>query len=197
MIPDTAPEDTRTLILQTAEGLFMRHGYGAVSMNQIVSEISKVRRLTKPAIYYHFEDKERLFAAVMFNAMERHGRALMAAAQTEGNLQTRLVALAETVIRGRPRHFERAQADFRDHASEETLAVFRATLVRSLVAPLVAAFAQAGAQGELRAGVSPEIAAAGFFGIVTGLDFILPDSGTPEDLARRAVDIYLHGIAAP
>src|SRR5947199_10179080 len=94
------PGDTRALILHTASTLFMQHGYAAVSMSQIVEEVSKVRKLSKPAIYYHFADKEALFMAVLLDSLERCGRAITAASATEGDLATRVTALVRALPNG-------------------------------------------------------------------------------------------------
>src|SRR3954465_10470668 len=93
--------DTRAPILRAAEALFMEHGYAAVSMNQIVEEISKTRKLSKPAIYYHFVDKEALFVAVLDHVIERRGKALAAAGMAEGDLAARVSALAAALATGR------------------------------------------------------------------------------------------------
>src|SRR4051794_37184548 len=94
------PGDTPALILHIAARLFMQHGYAAVSMSQIVEEVSKVRKLSKPAIYYHFADKEALFMAVLLNSLERCGQAITAASATEGGLPTRGAGLAAPLPRG-------------------------------------------------------------------------------------------------
>src|SRR5947209_5717180 len=93
--------DTHALILRTAEALFMEHGYAAVSMNQIVEEISKTRKLSKPAIYYHFVDKEALFIAVLDHIIERRAKAIAAAGAIDGDLATRVTALAVALATGR------------------------------------------------------------------------------------------------
>src|SRR5947209_20062662 len=92
--------DTPALILRTAEGLFMEHGYAAVSMNQIVEEICKTRKLSKPAIYYHFADKEALFIAVLDHVIERRGRAIEAAGMADGDFTARVTALAAALVTG-------------------------------------------------------------------------------------------------
>ena len=87
--------DTRQVIVRAAEDLFTRHGYASVSMRQLVEEIAKRRRLTKPAIYYHFADKEGLYVAVLLDVAARQGVELRAAAGMSGDLRTRLAALAD------------------------------------------------------------------------------------------------------
>ena len=53
-------EATRGALVDAARALFAEHGYGQVGTEQIVD----AARLTRGALYYHFEDKRDLFRAV-------------------------------------------------------------------------------------------------------------------------------------
>jgi AcrR family transcriptional regulator len=53
-------EATRGALVQAARPLFAEHGYGQVGTEQIVA----AARMTRGALYYHFEDKRDLFRAV-------------------------------------------------------------------------------------------------------------------------------------
>jgi AcrR family transcriptional regulator len=59
-MPRTA-EQTRKRILDAAYALFRRRGYGRVSMD----EIAAATAVTKRTLYYHFESKDQLLAAVL------------------------------------------------------------------------------------------------------------------------------------
>lgn len=188
------PGDTRALILHTAARLFMQHGYAAVSMSQIVEEVSKVRKLSKPAIYYHFDDKEALFMAVLLDSLERCGRAIAAAGETDGDLATRVAALAAALPGGNSHMlaFRSALGQLDGQARERFLKARHA----SLFAPLVAAFERIAARGELRAGMSPVIAATALIGITHTLSFSEAVAGIGGDLPAVAADLLLNGIAA-
>lgn len=54
-------EKTRSRILSTAYGQFRRRGYSRVSMD----EIARAAAITKRTLYYHFESKDQLLAAVL------------------------------------------------------------------------------------------------------------------------------------
>src|SRR5882762_2017977 len=56
---------TRKLIITTARRLFSKQGYNASPIEQIVEEA----RITRGALYHHFQDKRDLFRAV-FHAVE-------------------------------------------------------------------------------------------------------------------------------
>lgn len=65
----TQPEleaGTRRAILRAAAGLFAQRGYDAVSVREIVEAAG----ITKPALYYHFGNKEGVALAVMRGLME-------------------------------------------------------------------------------------------------------------------------------
>jgi TetR/AcrR family transcriptional repressor of mexJK operon len=51
----------RDAILKTADALFMRDGFGHVTMDQIAAAVP----VSKPTLYHHFEDKAHLFRAII------------------------------------------------------------------------------------------------------------------------------------
>lgn len=60
----------RDTLLDTAEGLFARHGYRAVGIDTVLAEAG----VAKMTLYKHFRSKEELIAAVL----ERRGNAIAA-----------------------------------------------------------------------------------------------------------------------
>jgi AcrR family transcriptional regulator len=54
-------EQTRAALLAAAAEAFVKDGFTAASIAQIASAV----RVTKGAVYHHFPDKQRLFAAVL------------------------------------------------------------------------------------------------------------------------------------
>jgi AcrR family transcriptional regulator len=65
----TSPEarDLRAEVLAEATGLFVAHGYHGLSIRQIAEAVG----VTKAALYYHFEDKEALFLAILGTYLEK------------------------------------------------------------------------------------------------------------------------------
>ena len=53
--------DSRAAILDAAKRLFMQDSYRGISMRQIAEAVG----VTKAALYYHFQDKEDLFVAIV------------------------------------------------------------------------------------------------------------------------------------
>jgi TetR/AcrR family transcriptional repressor of mexJK operon len=64
-----APAGKAEAILWAAERCFLRHGFGAVSMDAIAREAA----VSKATVYAHFADKAALFGAVIARLNERFG----------------------------------------------------------------------------------------------------------------------------
>jgi AcrR family transcriptional regulator len=186
--------DTPALILRTAEGLFMEHGYAAVSMNQIVEEICKTRKLSKPAIYYHFADKEALFIAVLDHFIERRARAIAAAGAIDGDFASRVSALAAAMATGR--EYFMVVRSAMGELGPEFRTRFRHAMHAELDEPVVRVFQYAADRGELRRGITPAIAASTLIGIVAHLSFRESLDGAGRDIPALAADILLNGITA-
>ena len=82
-------EATKTALLDAARGLFVEKGYAETSTPEIV-EVAKVSR---GALYHHFDDKRDLFRAVV----EREAQAV--AAEIEASASTALPA-REALLKG-------------------------------------------------------------------------------------------------
>lgn len=63
---EQAAEETRAALVDTARALFADRGYADVS----IDDITERTRVTRGALYHHFEDKRELFQAVV-EAVER------------------------------------------------------------------------------------------------------------------------------
>jgi AcrR family transcriptional regulator len=58
---DVAAEETRERILEVARRLFTGQGYDATSLREIADDLG----FTKAALYYHFQSKEQILAALV------------------------------------------------------------------------------------------------------------------------------------
>jgi AcrR family transcriptional regulator len=83
------PELTRKRIVEAAYGLFRRHGFRRVTMD----EIAAAAGLTKRTIYHHFESKDRLLADVL----EAQHELALQAFQSFGD---RLTGSPEAIVEG-------------------------------------------------------------------------------------------------
>jgi AcrR family transcriptional regulator len=76
----------REQILSTAKGLFIQHGYHGLAMRQISDALG----VTKAALYYHFEDKEELFLAILTLYLDEMGTALDRITSEPGNCRKKI-----------------------------------------------------------------------------------------------------------
>ena len=87
-------EDLRRTILDAAAGLFLEHGYEALSMRQIAERIG----YSATTIYRYYEDKDDLLFAIVQEGFLRFGQALAKAAESSDDPRERLSALGHAYI---------------------------------------------------------------------------------------------------
>ena len=105
----TPPATRRAVILSTAAGLFARHGFHGVS----IDDLGRALGVTGPALYRHFRNKEALLAEMLLDISQR----LLSEGQPPGRQRAgpgqraeRPAALAYRVRPGRARPHHRARA---------------------------------------------------------------------------------------
>jgi AcrR family transcriptional regulator len=81
--------ETRDRILGSALELFARRGYAATSIQDIVSAAN----VTKPALYYYFDNKAALYQVLIDRAYEDRFNLMQEAAKKGRNLQEKLVEI--------------------------------------------------------------------------------------------------------
>lgn len=81
--------DTRQLILRAALKRFADGGYAATSVQQIVDDA----KVSKPALYYHFADKARLFEALVHQAHDLRFQVLQQAVAGKKDFRAQAEAL--------------------------------------------------------------------------------------------------------
>jgi AcrR family transcriptional regulator len=85
---------TRGAVLDAAQALFVQDGYEATSMD----DIARSSRVSKGAVYYHFADKQDLFAA-LFRATQANALAAAAeAASQPGEPWSRVEAATDAFL---------------------------------------------------------------------------------------------------
>jgi AcrR family transcriptional regulator len=97
-VPLKASPDTRQQILQAALRQFAHSGYAGSSVQAIVD----AAKVTKPALYYHFGSKERLFSALVEWAAEerwRRSQEAVSRGTTLGEKYTEILAATFEFVR--------------------------------------------------------------------------------------------------
>lgn len=77
----------RDKIREAAIGLFAEKGYAATTTREICHRAG----VTKPVLYYHFKDKERLYHELLQEACEESRRQLLLASQRKGTAREKLI----------------------------------------------------------------------------------------------------------
>ena len=87
-------EATRAALVKTARKLFAKHGYAEVSIEDIVTRA----RMTRGALYHHFDDKADLFRAVLEVVMSDLLEHVKAAARAQGLPEKHLEAGIDAML---------------------------------------------------------------------------------------------------
>lgn len=211
LVPDTGPEGIgagppgavaapavvvapnpggRDRILREARALFTRHGFAAVSMQQIADAAG----VNKATLYHHYRDKEALFLAVVERERALAAAAIDAALAAEAPLRARMLAVAERMVAGDQADIGRLMADLKQHVSAER----REAAFCQRTPPwdgLRRAVAEAVASGEARP-VDPEMVGRLFFvALMSEANRLRGGDPTPADPAA-IVGVLFDGIAA-
>jgi AcrR family transcriptional regulator len=127
--------DTRSRIQDVALQMFIDKGYEATSLREIAEELG----VTKAALYYHFDTKEKIVTSLIDDRVERL-EAIVEWARTlpktpEGRAEF-IRGYAKELHEGRHhdtmRFFERNQTALRDHPSSERMRELMMSLIEML-----------------------------------------------------------------
>ncbi|MCU0579797.1 MAG: TetR/AcrR family transcriptional regulator, partial [Desulfobacterota bacterium] len=92
--PLTPDSNARERLLTSAARLFSRKGYAATTVREIVAEAG----VTKPVLYYYFQNKEGLYTELLHGALERFDALLEEVRQRQGSVVDRLLFLTDRAL---------------------------------------------------------------------------------------------------
>jgi len=92
----TEEQASREVLLAAATALFAQKGYAGTSVREIVARAG----VTKPVLYYYFENKEGLFRAILEWAKELQTEMLAQVLERAGSALDRFIHLWRSVYRG-------------------------------------------------------------------------------------------------
>jgi AcrR family transcriptional regulator len=84
----------RELILDQASHFFIRYGYHGLSMRRIAEAVG----VSKAALYYHFQDKEELFSAILERYLDTIENLIQSIEQRSGDAQERIRLLVTEIL---------------------------------------------------------------------------------------------------
>lgn len=93
-------KNSRQRLLNVAAAFFAEKGYASTSVREIVTAAG----VTKPVLYYYFNNKEGLFRAILELAEEKQREILDDVAQAQGGFFDRLILLYEKLSEGIAEH---------------------------------------------------------------------------------------------
>ena len=159
------PRVGREHILDIAEKLFTEHGYKSASIRAIASECG----VTNAAIYYHFPDKESLFAEVMQRHAENLRDQMTLAGENIESTHEKIVAVLNAYIntiagQHAPIFMLRKDAKHLNKHGKH-----RAQWIQSVSQPLVKTLQLAQEKNEIKNQPSTEESASMLLGMLHGL----------------------------
>ncbi len=178
-------------ILDRAAELFTRFGYHGLSMRQIAEDVG----VSKAGLYYHFQDKESLFLAILLHNIERVGNLVDDARAAGGSTRavvTRLVEALLTRMAGSQRFIRLAEQDA-SNLQPSSRDAMRKAYQQRFIGPIRDILRDGVDSGELRA-LQPETVTWLLLGLtLSGLS--TPPQQVPTMVAG-IVDVFFDGVAA-
>ncbi|HWQ83588.1 MAG TPA: TetR/AcrR family transcriptional regulator [Anaerolineales bacterium] len=184
----------RQEILTTARGLFIEYGYRGLSMSVLARAVG----VSKAALYYHFQDKEQLFLAVLNELLDEIEILVDQAIsdQTDSRLQIQLLV---KLILSRPRD-ERAAIRLASqemaYISTEASQIFYRQYQEKFIGKIEGIISSGIRAGELRP-VDPSLATWALLGMM--FPYFYPaqagESPLSKTIPEQLLAIYLGGLA--
>lgn len=193
-------EQTRCDLLAAAERLFLEQGVAHTSLEQI----ARAAGVTRGALYWHFENKAKLFHAMLEQVRlppEQLAEQLLAGSEHAPLLALRelcvkaMASLAQSPQKRRIFTILLHRCEFTDelrHAQERHEA-----FINQFIDLCTDLFEQAARQGQLQPGQSPRLAALALHGLVVGMfsDWLRdPRLFDAERDAPLMIDTLLRGL---
>ena len=175
-------------ILRVSTGHFIRHGYHGLSMREIAEGVG----VSKPALYYHFKDKESLFVAVLEHHLEIFS-GLVQEASKAPDAPSRLNALLQGFFTAslETRQIIRLSTQEIAHIGQREREAFLQRYLNDFLEPLADLFQRAIAEGEIR-----PLPANLLTRLFLGLVFPLLTDLSQENPADLVLSVFWQGVQA-
>ncbi|RKT05511.1 TetR family transcriptional regulator [Streptomyces sp. 3211.6] len=171
---------TRHAILQAAAVVFEEHGYDAAKLSDIVN----IAKVTKGALYFHFESKEGLAQAVIDAQNQGQPQALPQPYKAQEFIDIGMV------FSHRMRHEVLIRASARLTLDQTGRDLDRATPYETWIELCTGLLSEARDRGELLPGVEPVVPARLIVGAYAGLNTMSHTLGL--DLDAQVAELYTH-----
>lgn len=190
--------DGRERVLREAHALFIERGFAEVSMQQIADAAG----MTKASLYYHFRDKEDLFAHVVQHEGARIIQGVTAELDGVEGFPEQLKRIVLHFFQAIRSDIGRLMSDFQRHVTAERHQEMHRVFGQGALDPigiLRPYFQRAQATGEMRPG-DTDLAILLFFSMINGCSKFAEQKASQihlgEEQAEQIVDVFLHGVAS-
>ena len=189
------PLDAREAVLDSAVKVFARRGYAGTS----VQDILQATGLSKPTVYYYFENKAGLYRAILAFAYDESFRLMQAGLTKAKTCEQRLIEAAAALFEFASRHQNLTRLVFATvfAAPEEIPPDSIDPVKRRRNFELVLGIVRAGQKmGELHAGYDAVELAHGIFGAISHqirTHLIHPEAPLDRPRAERVVALFCNG----
>jgi AcrR family transcriptional regulator len=199
MMEERSSRVGKQYILETAEQLFTERGFRATS----IRDIAQACGVTNAALYYHFPDKEAMFAEVMNRHAQRISERMEAAAQSADSPRQQVAAILleyTRIVQGQNSPFFMLRRD--TSLNKAQMHVRMDHLMRTIIDPVRQVLDEAIQAGMLQSPVDSADAAAMMIGMLHGLAQrrrACQTCDTPiltETDVNLVVDIFWKGLAS-
>jgi AcrR family transcriptional regulator len=187
---DCTPRDR---ILQEATSLFGRKGFAATSVREVVEAAG----ISKPTLYYYFDNKEGLFRECVQAQLAGLGQLVAHALAEEGSVRERLHGFLEQYVGGGLAHPDSVRLVMLATSTTDPNQPECGVLLtfRSILEGLVPLLEEGIASGELRAGFDPRTALRMICGAADIFLFSgLAGDPVPDDFAAQVLELLFRGI---
>jgi AcrR family transcriptional regulator len=190
--------DTRRQVLDAALKKFAHRGYEGTSVQDIVA----AARVTKPTLYYYFENKAKLYQALVDYAHDERYRLMQQAAARGGTTADKLGEVAAALFEFSRRHRELMRIAFATafaapgEVPEEIRYLDKCRRNFEFVHSLIK---QGQGAGEFDGRFDSKELAFGFYGqlnVYVMSNLLLADGELNRQTAKRMVALFLAGAAA-
>jgi len=192
-----APRRKRTAILAAAARLFYEKGFEATS----IQEVAEACGLTKAGLYHHIRSKEDLLLEVILSGLDAFEAQVVRPAlqMSEPLARLRTWIAAHIGLIHQPAHREATVIIHERLSLPEPVRERVRARKRRLVRTLEGLLREAQAARQVRATVSPKVAAFALIGMVLWTSrWYRPEGPLSRDrLAQEMCELFLHGLATP
>jgi AcrR family transcriptional regulator len=139
---------SRERIMEEAARLFVNHGYNGISMR----ELAEATGISKAGLYYHFQDKEELFIAILNENLDQIGAIIHRCREAGGAARQQISAIMREIFASAPeqRSIIRLANQEMSNLGQEARASFAGIYQEKFIGQLAAIFQEGMDQHELR-----------------------------------------------